>query len=209
MKRGLMFWLALVASVGLLLTPAFRVFVREVVVIPLLYLLWIGRFVLSAVPHSALWGCYVAVLLLLMSVSLLSRKPKKPRTRPPNAAIEGRVAGLAHLVHQAEHDDYFKWRLAQQLQKLSVDTIAYHTGQSIPEIRRQLQQGRLDLPAELQAYFEAGLKPLGSLAVPRKRFLTNRPATALDLEPATVVRFLEGFNDPLFGSQADAADLES
>ncbi|HRV90800.1 MAG TPA: hypothetical protein P5526_01415 [Anaerolineae bacterium] len=195
MRRRLTFWLALAASVGLLLTPTFRAFVREAIVIPLLYLLWIGRFILSAVPHSALWGCYVAVLLLLMGVSLLRRRSKKPRPRPPNEAVEGRIAGLAHLLRQAEHDDYFKWRLAQQLQKLSLDTIAYHTGQSIPETRRQLQQGRLDLPAELQAYFEAGLKPLGSLAASRKRFLTNRPTMALDLDPAIVVRFLEHFHE--------------
>lgn len=204
MRRPLTFWLVLVVSIGLLLTPNFRTFVREVVVIPWLYLLWIGGIILSAVPRSALWGCYVALLLLIMGGSLLSRKPRKPRLRPPTTAATGRVAGLADLLHQAEHDDYFKWRLAQQLQKLSLDTIAYHTGQSMPETRQQLQQGQLDLPAELRAYFKAGLKPLGSLAAPRKRFLSNQPAPALDLDPVTVVRFLEQFHEPLDPDQAEA-----
>ncbi|MCB9079853.1 MAG: hypothetical protein H6631_19790 [Anaerolineaceae bacterium] len=202
MKRGLTFWLVLTVSVGLLLTSTFRTFVREAVVIPLLYLLWIGHFIVAAVPHSALWGCYVAILLVIMGGSLLRRRPRKLRTRPPITAAAGRVAGLADLLHQAEHDAYFKWRLAQQLQKLSLDSIAYHTGQSILETRQQLQQGQLDLPAELRAYFEAGLKPLGSLAAPPQRFLTNRPATALDLDPATVVRFLERFH--LDQNQAEA-----
>lgn len=193
MRRRLSFLLLFAVSAGLLLTPIFQTFIREAVVIPLLYLVWIGRFVLSAIPYTVLWGCYVALLLLIMGVSLLAKRQKKRKPSQPQPDHEDRVAGLAKLIEQAEQDDYFKWRLAQQLQKLSLDTMAYHSGQPIGEIRQQLRQGTLDIPPELQAYFEAGLKPLGSVVTPQKLFATKHSPTALDLDPVEVAQFLESF----------------
>lgn len=197
MRRRLSFLLVFIVSVGLLLTPIFQTFIREAVVIPLLYLVWVGRFILSAVPHAALWACYVTFLLLVMTVSLLAKRQKKRKPPQLQPDQEDRVAGLAKLIEQAEQDDYFKWRLAQQLQKLSLDTLAYHTGQSIGQIRQQLRQGTLDIPPELQAYFAAGLKPLGSVVTPQKLFATKHSPTALDLDPVEVGRFLESFYQPL------------
>lgn len=204
MRNRFVFLLLFAASVGLLLSPVFQRFIREAVVIPLLYLIWIARFFLSAVPHSALWSCYVVFLLLVMGLSLVTGRRKKRTLLQPDPDNRGRLENLADLIRQAEQDDYFKWRLAQQLQKLSLEMIAFQTGQSTDAVRQQLRQGTLAVPAELQRYFAAGLKPLGSVVAPRSRFSTRRTATALDLDPAQVVQFLESDD-----SQVDPVTEES
>ena len=183
------------ATAALLLTSTFQTFIREAIVIPLLTMLWIGRIILAAVPQAALWSCYVTAFLLIMGVSLLTRRPKKRSTAQPTIDTGGRLENLANLIAQAEHDHYFKWRLAQHLQKLSLDVIAYHTGQSVDTIRQQFKQGTADVPPELQAYFKAGLQPLGSIS-PSQNRLSRRPSPSpLDLDPAEVVKFLERFDE--------------
>ncbi len=185
--------LGLILLLAALLAPVFRNFVREVIVIPLLYVFWIGRFIFEAIPQVWLWSACFAVFLMILGIGLLGKQKVKPKTLLPVEANEGRVLGWAKLIRRAEQDDYFKWRLAQHLQKVTLNAIAHHQGQSLKQTRQQLRQGKLDMPPELQAYFQASLQSLGHLPPP-KRFFNTKTTTPLDLDPMQVVQFLEDLN---------------
>ncbi len=183
--------LGLIALLAVLLSPFLQNFVRELLVIPLLYLFWIGRFLALAVPQSVLWAILVATLALLMGVSLLGQRRPRPRADFSPAASQGRIESWATLISKAQDDDYFKWRLAQQLQKLTLNTLAHRQGQSLRQTRQQLRQGKLDIPPELQPYFLASLQPLGNLRPTRGLFRANTGPLPLDLDPRYIIYFLE------------------
>jgi len=187
--------LALGLVLVITLTLFSRNFIREVIIIPLLYLFWIGRFLLEAIPQTALWSVAVGLFLLILGVGLIGQRKRKARLQPPPRIFEGRIEKWARLLQQAEQGIYFKWRLAQQLQKVLLRIVAHQTGQSIKQTRQQLRHNQLDLPPVVQAYFKASLQPLGSLASPRW-FFQQRSAgpSPLDLDPAYVVQFLEQLN---------------
>ena len=194
MKKRLLI-LGLILLLAIILTPIIRNFVREVIVIPFLYLFWIGRFFVEAVPQQWLWLGFLSVCLLILGLSLIGKRKRKSRPIVIADKQEGRIESWAKLLDQAKQDDYFKWRLAQQLQKLTLSAIAHQQGQSIKQTRRQMRRGELEMPPELTAYFQASLKPLGHLPAPRRLLqIRAQPASPLDLDPAYVVQYLEYLN---------------
>lgn len=191
MKNRYLILLSLILLLAVFFTPIFNQFVREVIVIPFLYLLWIGRFLLEAVPQTILWGGFSVILMMIMVISLFGKSRPMVQLYKKTPAAQGRIAPWVELIKKAERDAYFKWRLAQGLQKLALDAIAHQSDQSLKETRQQLKQGELNLPPEIQAYFQASLKSLGYLSPSRRLFSSKAAASPLDLDPAQVAQFLE------------------
>lgn len=190
MKRSVLIPLGLALLLAILLMPILADVIREIVVIPLLYILWIGQFLIETLPQGAIWTLFVIFLLIVMLISLAGKQRRKIRRPLTTITNQERIEIWLYLIRQAERDGYFKWRLAQHLQRLTVDTIAHHTDQTSRQTRQQLKQGLLDMPPELQSYFQTSLKPLGYL--PAKRFFAVKaaPPSPLDLDPIRVAQYL-------------------
>lgn len=187
--------LGLILLAASLLTPFIRDFVRDAIIIPFLYLFWLGSFFVKAVPQQWLWTGFLGLCLLILAVSLINKRKHRPKPAPIKDFHQGRIERWAKLLEQARQDDYFKWRLAQHLQNLALNAIAHQNGQSIKQIRLQMRLGELDMPPDLAAYFQASLKPLGHLPAPKRLLqLKTRPPSPLDLDPAYVIQYLEVLN---------------
>ena len=188
MKRR---WLSL--ALVLLLAVLLTWWVREAVadlLVPLYYLYWIARRLLETIPQVAIWAVFLFVALLLAGGSLLKRPAaQKPgrRAAPPQL---NRIAAWVKLLDQANQETYYRWQLAQRMQELAVDVLAYHERCDRKEIRQQLTGRQLDLPPEIEAYLQASLTSFSRFARPESRF-AKRPDSPLDLAPERVVQFLE------------------
>lgn len=195
MNRRWLPWL-LIAAATLLFAPLCRPLAREVVLIPLLYLLWLLKFLFDAVPQTVLWPVFVLLLLLILAANFTGRRHRrKHRTLSPNRPPQ-RIADWAKLIEQADGDNYFKWRLGQQLQKVALRLLAEQQQQTLAETRQQLRRGDIDLPPDVLAYFQASLQPLGYLPVTRRwQVWRRREASPLDLEPARLVAVMEQMSD--------------
>ena len=160
--------------------------------IPFLYVFWIGRFIFEAIPQTGLWTFFLVIFSLILAIGLIDKRKRKSTLYIPLTIDEGRVEGWVKLIDQAEKDHYFKWRLAQRLQKVALGVIAHQQGQSLKQTRQQLRQRELDIPPELQAYFQASLQSLGHLPVPKRFFQTTSATDSpLDLDLKQVIQFLE------------------
>jgi hypothetical protein len=207
MNKRLLFLLALILLVAALFTPFFEQFVREVIVIPFLYLLWIGRFLFEAVPQAVLWAVFSMILMLIMLMSFSTNRKSEPQRYKQTAAAQGRIEPWLELIQKAERDAYFKWRLAQGLQKLALDMLAHQADLPLKQVRQQLKDGELSLPPAVLAYFQASLKSLGYLAVPRRFFSSKAETSPLDLDPAQVVQCLESLtSDSVISSNRSRHD---
>lgn len=200
MNKRFLFLISLILIVAVLFTPLFEQFVREVIVIPFLYLLWIGRFLFEAVPQVVLWAAFSVILMLIMLMSLWRKTRPEPQRYKQTNAAHGRIEPWLELIQKAERDSYFKWRLAQGLQKLALDMLAYQADLPLKQVRQQLKEGELRLPPEVQAYFQASLKSLGYLSTPRRFFSSKAETSPLDLDPARVVECLEGLTSESINS---------
>jgi hypothetical protein len=146
--------LALIIAVTLLLV--FRNSVREVFVIPLLYLVWLGGLIFNSVHQGVFW----ALLLVLVAILFANSLQRKPGTTPPIGRIVAlphksrRVAYWAGQIARNENKSFYAPPALEGFRDLIIAVWASRTNRSPWEVERDIQAGRLQLPPELASFFQ-------------------------------------------------------
>jgi hypothetical protein len=169
--------------------------VREVIVIPLLFLFWLVRLVYESIPQVALWVVFLAIAARVAWKSLAA---PPAALRVPQAASINRtpVAAWAWMLQRAANDRYARWLLAQRLGQLAQRLLASQDEHATRGLWQFLHDESWDIPPAVRAYLQAGThryrptppywrrwRPWGARVESR--------ADPLDLDPAEVVRFLD------------------
>jgi hypothetical protein len=168
--------------------------IGELVVVPLLFLWWAAQVLYQSIPQALLWAVFVLIAMLLVAKSFPWSSAPIPPVEP-QAVAQGRVADWSRWLGASSRDDHSRWRLAQRLSQLAVETLAFREQCPPQEIGRRLDNGTLDIPPQLRAYLRAGRAPYWPKSKQRRRF--GRPAqdTAhaepLAIDPQLVIDYLE------------------
>jgi hypothetical protein len=168
--------------------------IGDAVVLPLLLLAWFAQVLYQSIHQGLLWGIFVLIAMLLLATSFPWSSAPLPAINP-QAAAQGRLADWSRWIAAAKRDDYSRWRLAQRLTQLAIDTLAFREQCSTQEITRRLNNGSLDIPPQLRAYLYAGNMSYTPKFRQRRRF--GRPAQdppradPLALDPQLVIEYLE------------------
>jgi hypothetical protein len=160
----------------------------EVVVVPLLFLWWVAQVFYQSIPQALLWGVFVVIAVLLVAKNFPAGSAPLPPSAPQSVA-HGRVAEWSRWLHDSRRDDHSRWRLAQKLSLLAIETLAFREQCSPQEIGRQLRDGSLDIPPQVRDYLQAGSAPF----TPRLRRRFGQPAQAdpLATDPQLMIDYLE------------------
>jgi hypothetical protein len=183
--------LLLLGLLALVLTGA----MQELVVIPLLYLLWLMRVLFESIPQVVLWIGFLAIVAIVAWRSLAMPRPM-PVVRQPAPSSRAPVAGWAAIFERATHDDYARQMLAQRLGQLAFELQANGERPRSESIWQRLHDESLDFPPDVRAYFQAGVRMYQPLPAFWRRWWSRISgqvprADPLDLDPERVVRFLE------------------
>jgi len=170
-------WLAIGAVILLLIMAFFlRNAIYQTVIIPLAYLLWLGRFYYSAVPQIILWGSLLVILLMIVLSNLIPDAPSTPTEEPQHKLAKGQVETLAGWLVKADKGTYFKWQIANRLG---------HIGLGLRETSER--RGRFQSANEaVEKYLEAGVNT-SFVDYPNQKSVP----TPLDVNPKEVVDYLE------------------
>jgi len=189
MRRRLLS-LTLILILAGLLTVVLQEYTRHLIM-PFLFIVWVGQLLFETIPQAIIWGLFVAIALLIAGCSLFKRSalsPTAPRLQPPP---EGRIESWARLIEQSKQETYYRWQLAQPLQELAIDVLAYRQRSTPRQIKQQLVGNPLDLPPEIQAYLQASMTSFSHLLADRSRFRPGSAPTPLDLALEEIVQYLE------------------
>jgi hypothetical protein len=175
---------------------ALQGFARSSIVMPILYAAWMADLIFRSVPGWLWWAWFLIVVTIIALRSLRGRvKSDGPRrvVRPP---AEGPVRSWGHRVAMARQGEYFRWRLAHDLAELALQYTAYRDHRGLAKYDRGEFIETLNAPADVQAYFQAGLKappwqPLYRLARVTRLWRPVHDHSPLALDPAKAVHFLE------------------
>ena len=168
--------------------------IGDAVVVPLLFLWWATQVFYQSIPQVLLWAVFVLIAVLLVAKSFRRSSALLPPAEPQTVA-QGRVVDWSRWLHDSSCDDHSRWRLAQRLSQLAVETLAFRDQCPPSEISRRLDNGTLDIPPQLRAYLHAGSVPYWPK--PRQRRWFGRPvqdtlrAEPLAIDPQLVIDFLE------------------
>lgn len=193
-RRNRLLFLALVLLLAVPLMLLLRSFVREAIAVPLLRILWVGQILFQSIPQPLLWALLLTIVLLLAMRSLVRRRKPAQETDRAETVYPGRVRTLTKWLQHIDKGYYFKRRLAQHLVELTAEALAVRERQALGQIRRRLES--LDAPPEIQAYLQAGLKPVspqpvGFLSKLARRLRLSTQPSPLDLDPERAIQFLE------------------
>jgi hypothetical protein len=197
--------LLVAVPLAFLLFRVFGGFVRDVITVPFLYIIWFARLYVRAVPQTLFWGALLLFGLGLALTSLLvgsggagRRIEESEGSESSDPIYPGRVKQLASQIHFAGRSSYFRSRLTQRLRVLMLQSLDRRAGYAPVEMERALDE--LDAPPHMRAFFreERGLtppsRPMGLLARLKVR-LRGDEAGAMGVartELEHIVQFLEG-----------------
>jgi len=188
----LIFVLLLAIPLALIITDT----VRAVVVIPLLYVIWLGNLVLQSIPQLFWWGLLITLALFTAIRNLGPEGKSSLKIHRAQPMSPGRVAMWTKRVGMASHGSYYQWRLAHELGLLGLELLVYHEQPTAKQTDHNRGLEKLNAPPEIQAYFHAGLKPPfsspTSLLSRLLQYLRSETyPKPLELNPEKAVRFLE------------------
>jgi hypothetical protein len=183
--------LGLILLLAIFLTLVSHNYMREAIVTPLLYVVWVGRLIFESIPQIVIWAIFLFIALLVAGKSLMKNRPLSPQRQHPETIEPERIEAWLKLLRRANQDDYYKWQLAQRLQKLTLEALAFNERLELKQVRQLLSAGRLDIPPEIQAYLEVGMTSFSHSLGARSRFRLREQPSPLDLKPEQIIQFLE------------------
>lgn len=142
-----------------------RDIVREVVVYPLSYLIYLIRILLDVTPQMFCWG---SVLLISAWIAFRSLNPKRkieqlpPRIVPESEAGgtgTGRVTTWAVKVNILEqyHGGYFMSSFHFSMGRLLMELLAHRYRLTPGEVEERVRAGTIDLPEDVEEYLRYSL----------------------------------------------------
>jgi hypothetical protein len=186
--------LAVVLLVTAVLVVSLDNFLQEMIIQPLLYVLWFGGLVLSSLHQSVFWALLLLVALVLILRSLGRGQPPPVTVPEKRYPSQGQVRRWMGLLERAENQRFARWNLAQSLRKLAQETLNPEERQGRGKRPVNFEQS---LTPDIANYFNAKLPPAQSIPLwqrlPIKPARSSNPVPShpLDLDPEVVVAFLE------------------
>jgi hypothetical protein len=151
----------LIISVILLITVPLAIgmqnFIRESIVIPISYILWIGNYVIKAIPQEVFIGILVCIgvyigLRTLFSVEKVVQEVKLPDTWV--ASSRARVNFWDLQIRLTYGSRYARSRVSQHTAKLVLDVLAHQQQIHPRQVEQALLRGDIDVPPEIKAIFD-------------------------------------------------------
>ena len=195
MRRPLIV-VSLILLISIPLALILHEFTREVLLSFILRLSWFARLYMDSLPQPILWAVFIAIAIVIAARSLLKPRGTPEATSEAARVRVGRVHNLMRAINRTSEGLYFKWRLAQHLLGLTLETLAYRERTSPNQVRERIKSGWLDAPSEIEAYLLAGLTPVLStrsnlITRLKQVIMPTHPTSPLDLDPERVIQFLE------------------
>lgn len=141
-----------IIGVGVL-TFALRDAVREAVVIPLAYAVWLTDLLLRSLPQ----GLFLAVLLIISAVIVLrgllqvGARDGEMSFRPVTHSPRSRLGFWTRQLNNLDHSQFAREQASQEMRNLVLRTLAHMHQLDPNEVMARIRSGALSLPPEIEA----------------------------------------------------------
>jgi hypothetical protein len=130
----------------------YREELKESLLVPLLYILWIGELTFKSFDQQCIWLLALTIALVLsVSFSRQSRKPveKSRLKRRRSSLAAGRIRFWRGQLRVGSSSVYAHSYRRLAIRQLVLRALAYRMGLDEEEIKAQIHSGRLQVPSEV------------------------------------------------------------
>lgn len=159
-SRRIIIMLSVILGINIILAIVFRDFIRENVLIPILYLFWYIKLFLRSLGETCLYPLILAILAVIALRIINSRKKSLEKevgyTRERSQYGEGRVGFWMKYIRRRamgfENLNYVSFRLKE----LTLSVLAYEENLTSSEMENEITRGRIKTPAVVQRFLLPG-----------------------------------------------------
>jgi len=192
MKRRVLLSISMGLGIGLLVIIFQKELIRELILLPFSYLIYIGVLVYRSFDQQALWTSLVIVVVVLGWLSLKIRNSFSDLIIESNDELPLRIQVWKKRLEDVDRGRYLQWRFAQHMSSLVLNAISYRVGTSRDQVDEKIAEREIDLPEEIQDYLEAAHGFQVSTAMTKRKQFLAVPQP-LDLSPEAIAEFLEEY----------------
>ena len=174
-------------------------FVQQMIIRPVLHVAWLVLFVIESLPQGLFWLAFIIIAMVIAGKSFSRRSADRRSSQQSTVVHQGPVATWSGLLDRARTRDFSRWRLAQSMRSLTRDVLTPNHDPAAEQLEETKEQPGIDLPPEIEAYFNAPVPRYKRFGWLRMRDPSAPSAHGLDLDPVRVVEYLENKVDPLQG----------
>ena len=161
-------------------------FLRTVILVPLLYVIWFVVLVVESLPQGVIWGGLLLVIAYIAYASLKKDTHERLHTNQLPYRNSGEVEKWLRFLDQSHIERYTKWRLAMKLKQLTQKLLNPLEGNVT-----QRFQDDIELPEEIAAFFEAQQPTIKPFWERFGKKTNSKTDSALDLDTEVVIQYLE------------------
>jgi hypothetical protein len=203
-NRRVIILIGVILFVNLILAIVFRDFIRENVLIPILYLFWYIRLFLRSLGEICLWPI-ILMIIVVISLIILRKKKKLEQVERgfPEATDqveEGRVAfWMKYIRRQSMGIENLSF-ISFRMKELVLSVLSYKENLTNVELEYELERGNIAIPEELRNIMQSkdqAIKPMTRSASLKNRVLrwfrsqSKSSQGADNPEMVKLVRYLE------------------
>jgi hypothetical protein len=220
-RRLLVVGIVLLVVLGFLLF-SIRELVREVIVIPVSYLIWVVGILVESTNQFYFWLVLLFISLMVASRSL--RPKKKDRELDSEVPVpeevgivpgRGRVGFWAMRVKLMRLGPYYQGSFNEGLSRLLVEVLAHRHHLTIRQVEQNINNGTLDVPDEVRKFVHTNLwqrelktanyvsiflRNLWEWFLTKVRKVADGPESAMDPDVVRVIKYMEEELEVSYGS---------
>jgi hypothetical protein len=201
-RIALLFLIILPFVLGIILL--FRDSVRDLILVPILYLFWLIGQLISSLDQKYIWYSLILVIFIILIRSIFSRLPGFSRkiTSEPGSTPSGRIQFWESQIQRLAGGNYAPEYSLAELRKLIVQVVAQQERLSMREAEQFLISEEKRIPHEVQAIFRSDAKAIHPQSLQftdqlKQRWLTLTDGHTIPLPPTleseirAIIRFME------------------
>jgi hypothetical protein len=190
MKRNYLIFGITLLIMGVILAPfAFQLF-RLIFLQPAAYYWWRVRQIIRVIPQSSYWLFVIISLGLVVIYIQLRNNIRIKEYNKTSAKREGAVEQFTEYLNRSERSNYFKWVIANHLANLDLKIRRQYSG-NIERENQHISGMKGDGTPLLEKYFSAGLNTSFMAYQKKRKLLSRKNGSPLDIELEEVINFLE------------------
>ena len=139
-----------------ILTLLFWSFVRDTIVVPIYYVVWVGGLILKSIPQGIFAGVLAVIgfLIALSTLNSLPRRSNGPASAKKITQVDTRYQHWRRLTEVLASSRFSRKLFISDARKLIGSILAYEHGIEAAAIDDLVKSGALELPDGIRALFQ-------------------------------------------------------
>ncbi len=130
--------------------------VREQIIVPLYYLVWVGGLILKSISQKVFLvllviGCFI---IGASTINRLRGKESKKPSAKPSTVVTSRYRFWSKLLAHSLTSEFFRWEFALEARKLIFSIYGFQEGLDLEEAELKIARRELPVPANVKLLVE-------------------------------------------------------